>query len=159
MVSRRVVVGAGAAVVVAAAGVRVADRDDDLLRALGARPRPVPDAGDTALLATAATEQSDLVDAVARLADDDPELETADLLAVLREQLDVLGGVPVTARADVVVEAGPAAEVARDLAAAARRREADVLRAVSPDLARVLASLAAGQAQVARTLGRRAGSA
>lgn len=149
VVSRRVVVGSGLAVVAAGAGLHVAGRDDDLLRALGARPHPIPDASDTALLRTAASEQVSLVSAVEQLGGAD---ET--LVDVLREQLEALGGPPggSTPPASEITGGGA---VARAVAAAARRRESDALTAVSPDLARVLASLAAGQAQVARTLGRR----
>ncbi len=150
MVSRRVVLGSGVVVLAGGAVVRLAGRDDDLLRALGARPRPVPVAADTTLLRTAATEQAALVEAVGGLDDVDVE----DLLAVLREQLDALGGGD--AAGPGAARSSSAREVARDVAAAARRREADALAATSPDLGRVLASLAAGQAQVARTLGRRA---
>jgi hypothetical protein len=149
MVSRRVVLGSGMVVLAGGAVLRLAGRDDDLLRALGARPRPVPDPADTALLRTAATEQASLVAAVEALDD----VEVGDLLTVLREQLQALGG----GRLEPARPAS-ARDVAQDVAAAARRREGDALDAVSPDLGRVLASLAAGQAQVARTLGRRAGA-
>lgn len=149
VVSRRVVVGSGLAVVAAGAGLHLAGRDDDLLRAAGARPRPVPDAADTALLRTAAAEQVSLVEAVEGLDEDG----SADLAAVLRRQLDALGGPPSSAAPTTAAATGGADAVARSVAAAARRRESDALTAVSPDLARVLASLAAGQAQVARTLG------
>lgn len=150
VVSRRVVVGSGLAVVAAGAGLHVAGRDDDLLRALGARPHPIPDASDTALLRTAASEQVSLVSAVEQLGGAD---ET--LVDVLREQLEALGGPPGGSTPPATEITGGAGDVARAVAAAARRRESDALTAVSPDLARVLASLAAGQAQVARTLGRR----
>lgn len=149
VVSRRVVVGSGLAVVAAGAGLHVAGRDDDLLRALGARPRPMPDASDTALLRTAASEQVSLVSGVEQLDDADDTL-----VSVLREQLDALGGPPDDPAPPASGTTGGADAVARAVAAAARRRESDALTAVSPDLARVLASLAAGQAQVARTLGR-----
>jgi hypothetical protein len=147
MVSRRVVLGSGLVVLAGGAVVRLAGRDDDLLRALGARPRPVPDPSDTALLRTAAEEQAALLASVEQLDDVD------DLVAVLREQLEALGGATAATPAPAT---GTPDDVARLVAAAARRREADALAATSPDLGRVLASLAAGQAQVARTLGRRA---
>lgn len=150
VVSRRVVVGSGLAVVAAGAGLHVAGRDDDLLRALGARPRPMPDASDTALLRTAAAEQASLVDAVEQLSDVDDSLAS-----VLREQLEALGGAPGGSAPPTSEVSGGADAVGRAVTATARRRESDALAAVSPDLARVLASLAAGQAQVARTLGRR----
>jgi len=149
VVSRRVVVGSGLAVVAAGAGLHVAGRDDDLLRALGARPHPMPDASDTALLRTAAAEQASLVSAVEQLSDVDDTL-----VSVLREQLEALGGPPGGSAPPASEVAGDADAVARAVTATARRRESDALSAVSPDLARVLASLAAGQAQVARTLGR-----
>ncbi|MCO7239504.1 hypothetical protein [Aeromicrobium sp. CnD17-E] len=154
MVSRRVVVGGGVAVVAAGAGLHVAGRDDDVLRALGARPRPMPDPADTRLLERAAADQAALAASVGRL----EGVRTDDLVTVLRTQLDGLGGAadvdasPSTRSSDV-------ATVVADLNRTASRRQTDALAAVSPDLARVLASLAAGQAQVARTLGRRAGGA
>lgn len=154
MVSRRVVVGAGAAVVAAGAGLHLAGRDDDLLRAVGARPRPVPDPADTALLRTALSEQETLRATLEAVAADDGDLDVEDLVAVMDRQVTTLGGpssTPPAASPDV-----DAAGLAERLAQVARSRERDALAAVSPDLAQVLASLAAGLAQTARTLGRRA---
>lgn len=151
VVSRRVVVGAGAVVLAAGGGLVLTDRHDDVLRALGARPHPVADPDDTALLRTVASEQADLVGALEGL--DDAE----ELVTVLREQLEALGGAPgataspSTAPPSVEDAAGAAALVEET----SRRRERDALVAVSPDLARVLASLAAGLAQVSTTLGAR----
>lgn len=153
MVGRRVVVGGGIAVVAAGAGLHLAGRDDDALRALGARPRPLPDAADTAILRRAVAEQQELVAAVSAV----DASSADDLVRVLRVQLEALGG------ADGA--GGPtgtgrdAATVVASLTAAAARRQRDALAAVSPDLARVLASVAAGQAQVAQALGRRGGGA
>ncbi len=152
MVSRRVVVGCGVAVVAAGAGLHVAGRDDDVLRALGARPRPMPDPADTRLLERAAADQVALAASVEGLGG----VRTDDLVTVLRTQLDGLGGAPETDAAPPAASSDVAAVVA-DLNRTASRRQTDALAAVSPDLARVLASLAAGQAQVARTLGQRAG--
>lgn len=154
MVSRRVVVGGGVAVVAAGAGLHVAGRDDDVLRALGARPRPMPDAADSRLLERAAADQAALATSVEGLRD----VETDDLVTVLRTQLQGLGGAPDGAPSPSTTSSDVATVVA-DLNRTAGRRQTDALAAVSPDLARVLASLAAGQSQVARTLGRRAGGA
>ncbi|MEH3067936.1 MAG: hypothetical protein PGN15_07700 [Aeromicrobium erythreum] len=154
MVSRRVVVGGGVAVVAAGAGLHVAGRDDDVLRALGARPRPMPDPADTRLLERAAADQVTLAVSVEAL----DGVRTDDLATVLRTQLDGLGGAPDVDPSPTTTSSDVATVVA-DLNRTASRRQADALAAVSPDLARVLASLAAGQAQVARTLGRRAGGA
>ncbi len=77
---------------------------------------------------------------------------------MLRTQLDGLGGA-VEVDASTSTTSSDVATVVADLNRTASRRQTDALAAVSPDLARVLASLAAGQAQVARTLGRRAGGA
>ncbi|MCX6407640.1 MAG: hypothetical protein NTV28_12045 [Propionibacteriales bacterium] len=154
MVSRRVVVGGAVAVVAAGAGLHVAGRDDDVLRALGARPRPMPDAADSRLLERAAADQAALATSVEGLRD----VETDDLVTVLRTQLQGLGGAPDGAPSPSTTSSDVATVVA-DLNRTAGRRQTDALAAVSPDLARVLASLAAGQSQVARTLGRRAGGA
>lgn len=155
MVSRRVVVGAGAAVVATGAGLHLAGRDDDLLRAVGARPRPRPDPADTARLRTALQEQESLRAALDSL---DGDVSTADLVDVLDRQVTTLGGPSATppAPAGDTTASALAEELAEELAEAGRRREQDALAAVSPDLAQVFASLAAGLAQTARTLGGRA---
>ncbi len=139
--------GSGTLVVVAGSlgGLRLTGRDDDALRALGVRPRPVPDPADTSLLTRAAGEQAVLLGRlVSERAEDDP------LALVLTEQLDVLGGPPVPA--DTPEDPDAAETLARAVALAGRRREGDALAAVSPDLGRVLAAVAAGLAQVALAL-------
>jgi hypothetical protein len=155
MVSRRVVVGGGAAVVAAGAGLHLAGRDDDVLRALGARPRPTPDPADTALLGRIADEQEALLGPVAAL----EGVETADLVAVLTTQLQALGMGDREPSTRTTAGAQDVDAVATEIAAASRRRQRDALEAVSPDLGRLLASLAAGQAQVARVLRTRAAEA
>ncbi len=142
VVSRRVVLAAGAGVVAAGgAALVVGDRLDDALRVLGVPPKDRPDAGDVRLAARARAEADALVDRA--VADDAP----AAVVAVLREQA---AGLPATATSTTVADD---LETACRAASAARRD--DALEAVSPDLVAVLASLSAGLAQVTRTVASR----
>lgn len=107
----------------------------------------MPDAADTVLLDRAVADQTTLVASVDTL----DGVDTTDLVVVLRGQLDALGGQPTTP-STAPPTTGTPDTVAAAVSAASRRRQADALEAVSPDLARLLASLSAGQAQVARVL-------
>lgn len=128
-------------------------RLDDTARALGIRPHPESAASDTALLARVATQQGVLLSLAQAAATRHPP--TADVLtsviAAATAQLKAVGGVaPQGAGPDV--GATPAAamtalsEAFRD---AADKRAGDAVKAVSPDLVRVLASMSAGLAQLA----------
>lgn len=152
-------VGAGLGLLGAAGTAHLLDVDDDLLRAVGARPRPLPDAGDDRRLAAASAAQTALLaemeEVGARHADLASVLEP--LLEVARQQLRAVGGEGATTPPTVSDSAPDAVTaVARGFARSARDREGDAVTSVSPDLARVLASLAAGHAQLARRLGRAA---
>lgn len=142
-----IVLGAGVA---AAAGVA-----DDALRAVGARPARIPDASDIELVRTAAREQASLV-ATARGIEDADGLE--DVRALLERQLEVLADEPTSERsagapAAPDTEDGASVDTLADLVEqTADLRAGDVLVAVAPDLARVLASLSAGLTQIASTL-------
>ncbi|WP_374999598.1 hypothetical protein [Aeromicrobium sp. CTD01-1L150] len=148
MISRRVVLGGSAVLALAgtAGAAHVLGVDDDVLRALGARPKALPDDGDTALLATAAEQQADIVAGLDAVQADSEEL--VDLRAIAAEQLEGLGGSD--------LPASPSAQGLDDLASlvaeTGKKRQDDVTRAVSPALVTVLASLSAGHAQLARRL-------
>lgn len=157
--SRRTLLTGGAVVAVggtAAAIGRATGTLDDVLRDLGARPHPEPDPGDVRRTARAARDQALLVASIDAVRNRHRS-RTADLtplLAVAREQLTAVGGS--TASVDIAApdpDARTAVTAVAGLAErTARSREADALVAVSPDLARLLASMAGGQAQLARTL-------
>jgi hypothetical protein len=159
--TRRVLLGTGALVVVGAGALTVADlthRLDDVAEAVGLDPKPLPDPGDARLLRAAAGDMAAVValaDATAAL---HPTLDLAPLVVIGREQLDALGGS--TAATDVAPAAPDAAAALAALVEAYRTastaRAAESVRAVSPELVRVLAAMSAGLAQCARTAERRA---
>ncbi|MGJ9414054.1 hypothetical protein ACHAAC_15235 [Aeromicrobium sp. CF4.19] len=155
MISRRAALGGAAAatVVAGAAGAHALGVDDDVLRALGARPRPIPDTGDTALLTSAAGEQAEVVASLDALlvAYEDPDLQA--LRDVAAEQLEGLGGADLPTVAEAQDERSAAtAAVATLVDDAEQRSRRDALAARSPALMTVLASLSAGRAQLARRL-------
>ena len=110
-----------------------AGRLDDVAREVGIDPVPRPAAGDTTLLAEAAEDQARLLAVVGTL--------SPTLTRLLTEHVDALGGAPTPA---------PTLDTATDLAlaraafteAASTRRD-QARKAVSPDLARTLGSIAA----------------
>ena len=149
--------GAAAAVVGVVAGTRVLGYDDDVLRALGARPRPIPDERDTTLLEAAAIEQAQLAADLEALAGRHEELDVTPLTAIAEDQLAALGGAPRPTGTAPTDDQSEAARTAADawLAASERRRD-DVALATSPALVTVLASLSASQRVVSEALGGRA---
>lgn len=141
------VLGGSALLVVAGsvAGARALGVDDDALRALGAEPKPLPDAGDTALLEGAARDQAQVVADLEALA---PEADgLTDLVPIAREQLAALGGAQVP-----TTSGGSIADLAERVSSAGTSRAEETVRAVSPELVVVLASLSAGLTQLARRL-------
>ncbi|MET0953896.1 MAG: hypothetical protein ABWX57_11445 [Aeromicrobium sp.] len=155
MMTRRVLLGTGAVVVGAAGLVTAAElthRLDDVARAVGLDPKPEPDPADDRLLRAAATDMAALVALVEAIAAKHPGLELSPLVAVGREQLDALGGS--TAATDIAGPAGDAATARTALVeayrTAASARAAQALRATSPELVQVLASMSAGLAQCGR---------
>ena len=152
--SRRAALGVGLGVVTVAGLSHLVGVDDDALRALGVAPHPEPDPGDASILRRAIRDQRELVVLLDVALQQEPDVATAapTVRAAARAQLAQLGGKPPTG--DVGARPTTVVEVARRFATVGRRREADALRASDHDLVRVLASLSAGQAQVARTLGR-----
>lgn len=150
--TRRALLGAGALVVAAGVGTHLAGVDDDLLRSAGVRPHPEPDPADEELLAQVVARQRRLVAGLDSLAARRPSLDddVPSVRGAAREQLRTIGGRPGGAAEPV----SSASEAARRFSVAARESTRAALAATSPDLARVLASLGAGQAQIARSLGR-----
>ncbi len=151
--TRRVLLGTGAFVAGAAAfvgGAQLTGRLDDVADALGVDPRPEPDPRDTRLVRRAATVSAGLLAALEVTAARHPALALAPLIAVAREQVAAVGGapsdgLPPPAAADEPDDAVRGLEAL--YTAASRARASDSDRAASPDLARVLASMAAGLSQ------------
>ncbi|MBC9224755.1 hypothetical protein GL325_00335 [Aeromicrobium sp. 636] len=132
MSSRRVVLAAAGGVAVALAGLFVTDTFDDALRAVGAKPKPLPRPEDTSLMKAVVDDQQRVL-AIARGADN---TAVATLLAAQLEQLGATPGTTTTA-----------GDLAGALRTASRHRATDARTAISPEFAQVLASLSAGLAQ------------
>lgn len=160
MISRRALLGSGAAVVVVAGAGAIAGgthRLDDLARHVGLNPRAEPVASDDTLIAKAAREQNVLLGLVEAIVARHAPL--ADGLArfaqIGQAQVKALGvsdTIPGSPDVDTDQErAVSALAAAYDAASTARAKDAG--RAVSPDLARVLSSMSAGLAQCAHAVG------
>lgn len=133
MTRRRTLLLGGVAVagVASVGGVTVAGRLDDVAREIGIDPVPRPAEGDTVLLAEAAEDQARLLAVVGTL--------SPTVTALLTEHLEALGGSP-TVSIDAATDLAAARAAFAD-AATNRRDQAE--KAVSPDLARTLGSIAA----------------
>ncbi|MGA8987637.1 hypothetical protein [Aeromicrobium sp.] len=158
MISRRALLGSGAATAAAAAGLGVAAHAhqlDDLARAVGIEPKPEPDPRDDRLLAAAAADQNALLAAVEATAATHPGPALDPFVAISTAHAKAVGvsrripDVPTPPRDRTTAYSSLAASYA----AASSARAADANRAVSPDLARVLASMSAGLAQCAQAVG------
>jgi len=133
VVSRRaVVVAVAGTAALGTGGAVAAGRFDDAIRALGIRPHPEPSSVDIDLVKTAGRDAADLLNQAESAGAADT------IIDLLREQLASLGGTRSAAR-----DRGDA-DFATACRAVADRRAAQSLKAVSPDLAVVLASSAAG---------------
>lgn len=132
MSSRRVVLAAAGGIAVALAGLFVTDTFDDALRAVGARPKPLPRPEDTSLM-TAVVDDQQQVLAVAR------GVGNADVVALVSAQLEQLGAAP--------GDATSPGDLAARLREASGHRATDARLAISPEFAQVLASMSAGLAQ------------
>lgn len=157
--TRRVLLGTGAAVVVSAgalAAAEVTHRLDDVAEAVGIEPTPLPDPEDSRILRRASTGTATLLAMSEATASAYPGLALADVEVITREQLTALGGT--TAATDVAAPPagqGAALTALEDAyALAATQRATDAGAAFSPALVRVLASMSAGHAQTARRLRR-----
>jgi hypothetical protein len=156
VISRRALLGTGAATVAVAAGLGGASlghRLDDLARGVGIRPHPEPDPADDRLLARVAADQNALLAMVEATAATHTGLgQFVTISTAHATAVGVAGTVP-----DVAAPPASRAEAVTALAtaysAASKARAADTAKAVSPALARVLASMSAGLAQCAATIG------
>lgn len=157
--SRRTLLGTG--IVVAAAGGaaaigRATSTLDDVLRGLGAQPHPEPDPGDVKRISRAARDQAVIVATLSAVVEQHraATAQIKPLIVLATDQLDAVGGS--AANVDVAVPEGDQGTaitaVARLAARSARVREQDAVTAESPEVARLLASMAGGLAQLARTL-------
>ena len=158
VISRRALLGTSAATAVVAAGLggaALGHRLDDLARGVGIEPHPEPDPSDDRLIARVAADQNALLAQVEATAVKHTALRLDPFVAISTahaKAVGVAGSVP-----DVAAPAASPAEAVRALATAyataSKARAADSATAVSPALARVLASMSAGLAQCAHTVG------
>ncbi|MCD9198442.1 hypothetical protein [Aeromicrobium wangtongii] len=154
MITRRVLLGTGAAVVGAGGLLTVGHlthRLDDVADAVGLDPKPLPDPADTRIVRRAARACATLLTTVEAAAAANPGVDLAPVAAIVREQLAAVGGSPATTAslAPVTLDA-----LEQALSNAAADRAADAVDAGSAALVRVLASMSAGQAQCARAVRR-----
>lgn len=157
--TRRVLLGTGAAVAGAAAlvgGAQLTGRLDDVADAVGLDPKPLPDPGDTELVARTARDCATVLALVEATASTHAALAgpLVPFRAAVREQLEAVGG-----RSTGVEAVAPPADETEAVKAletvfgsAAGRRASAAADAASPDLVRVLASMSAGHAQAARAM-------
>lgn len=117
---------------VALAGLFVTDTFDDALRAVGARPKPLPRPEDTSLLDAVVADQQRVL-AVARGSGN------TVVVGLLSSQLEQLGATPGSS-----TQTGDLRAVLRT---AAGHRATDARSAIAPPFAQVLASMSAGLAQ------------
>jgi hypothetical protein len=151
--TRRVLLGTGAAVVVSAGALTAAGlthRLDDVADAVGIDPKPLPDPEDSRILRRASSETATLLATVEATAAAHPDLGLADLEGIGRRHLAALGGT--SAATDVAAPPVDRADALTALVYASTRRATDAGAAFSPALVRVLASMSAGHAQASRRL-------
>ncbi len=158
VISRRALLGTGAATVVAAAGLggaALAHRLDDLARSVGIEPHPEPDPADDRLIARVAADQNALLARVEATASKHEALRLDPFVAISTAHAKAVG----VAATVPDIDAPPANRdtavrtLASAYAAASRARATDSAKAASPALARVLASMSAGLAQCAHAVG------
>ncbi|MGZ5366448.1 hypothetical protein [Aeromicrobium sp.] len=154
MISRRALFGTGAGVVVLAGVATYGGRDhrlDDVAREVGIEPRRLTAESDERLIKRVQKDQSVLLawtEAVAA-GHSGPAKALAPLIANLKTQLGVLGGVQAGIDIGTPPAAAPAAldsVIIRHERAAAKRAK-DSLEAVSGDFAQVLASISVSLSQ------------
>ncbi|MEJ7636177.1 hypothetical protein [Aeromicrobium sp.] len=155
MISRRALLGTGIASAVVAAGLGAAALGhtlDDLARGIGVEPHPEPDPADDQIISGAAADQNALLARVEATASTHRDLRLRRFIAISTEHAEAVG---VAAKIpDVAPPPADRPKAVKALSAAysdaAKARAADSAKAVSPDLARVLASMSAGLTQCAR---------
>lgn len=158
VISRRALLGTGAATVAVAgglAGAALGHRLDDLARSVGIEPHPEPAPSDDRLIARVAADQNALLARVEATAVKHDRLRLDPFVAISTAHaraVGVGGSVP-----DVTPPPANRAKAVSTLASAyataSKARAADAAEAISPALARVLASMSAGLAQCAITVG------
>jgi hypothetical protein len=158
VISRRALLGTGAATVAIAAGLggaALGHRLDDLARGVGIEPHPEPDPADDTLLARVAADQNALLARVEATAATHAGLRLDPFVAISTAHAKAVG----VARSIPDVAAPPpdpataVSALAAAYSTASRARAADSIKAVSPALTRVLASMSAGLAQCATAVG------
>lgn len=157
MISRRALLGTGAATAITAGalgGAALTHRLDELARGVGIEPHPEPVPADSRLLKRVAADQNALLAVVEATAGAHPTLQLDPYISISTSHataVGVAGSVP-----EVAVPSTDPATAVRALssayAKAARARSSDALEATSPALVRVLASMSAGLYQCADTL-------
>jgi hypothetical protein len=160
VISRRALLGSGAAVVVTAGAGAIAAGTghlDDVARSVGLKPRAEPVKSDDALIARVAREQNVLLGLVEAVAARHAALASGlgRFAQIGQAQVKAVGGssqVPGAPDVDAD-QARAVTALSKAYAAASKARATDAGRAVSPDLARVLSSMSAGLAQCAHTVG------
>jgi len=158
VISRRALLATGAATVAVAAGLggaALGHRLDDLARGVGIEPHKEPDPADDRLIARVATDQNALLARVEATAVKHPKLGLTSYVAISTAHAKAVG-VPAVVPDVAAPPADPTRAVsalASAYSAASKARAADSIRATSPALARVLASMSAGLAQCARGVG------
>ncbi|OUZ07986.1 hypothetical protein BHE97_14905 [Aeromicrobium sp. PE09-221] len=125
-------IAAGAVVALGATG-----RLDDVVRGVGVKPRPRPVDADISLVRAVLSDQQRVL-AIAR-----GTAGAEDIAEVLEQHIAQLGGTPTTTAENGTLSAA--------LSEAADHRAGDALAATSPDVVRVLASMAAGLDQLSAT--------
>ena len=158
VISRRALLGTGAATVAVAAGLggaALGHRLDDLARNVGIEPHQEPDPADDRLIARVAADQNTLLAQVEAAAVKHPELALGPFVAISTAHAKAVG-VPAVVP-DIAAPPASRAKAVDELvaaySAAARARAADSAKAASPALVRVLASMSAGLAQCAHRVG------
>lgn len=158
VISRRALLGTGAATAVVAAGLggaALGHRLDDLARGVGIEPHPEPDPSDSRLIARVAADQNALLARIEATAVKHPALRLAPYVEISTAHAKAVGvadAVPDVA-APPASRAAAVKALATAYSTASKARAADAADAVSPAFARVLASMSAGLAQCARGVG------
>ncbi|MBC7633132.1 hypothetical protein [Aeromicrobium sp.] len=160
MISRRALLATGAVTAGVTGALVVADlthRLDDVAKVLGVEPHPEPDPRDDRLIIRVAKAQGALLATVKATDAAHSSLNLDSFVTISRAHLRAVGRAPSSPSSEVKPPPADAATAVRSLetaySAESRSRAGDARRAVSPDLARVLASMSAGLAQCARSVG------
>ena len=158
VISRRALLGTGAATVAVAAGLggaALGHRLDDLARGVGINPHPEPEPSDDRLIARVAADQNALLARVEATAARHTAVRLGPFVAISTahaKAVGVAGAVPDVAAPPANRDAAIKA-LGTAYATASKARAADSAKAASPALTRVLASMSASLAQCAKSIG------